>query len=100
MRGDPYKMGQTPHNQQKKSNIILEGSRHPNFTNTFDYDKTFLDKLFPQRIWNTCPNRIITKQYIAGASISNSLDFSGHLSNFEGRKEGGGNCGLDRAFSH
>ena len=37
IRGDPYKLGQTPLNQKKfqKSNIILEGSRYPNFMNPF-----------------------------------------------------------------
>ena len=28
----------------QKSNIIFEGSRHPNFMNTFDYGKSFHNK--------------------------------------------------------
>ena len=34
----PYKLGQTPLDKKfQKSNIILEGSRHPNFMNPFEY---------------------------------------------------------------
>ena len=45
-------MGQTPLDQQKNqlSNIILEGSRHPNFMNRFEYGKSFHKKSFPKRI--------------------------------------------------
>ena len=38
----PYKLGQTPLDQKNNSNIILEGSMHPNIMNTFDYGKSFI----------------------------------------------------------
>ena len=55
IKGDPYKLGQTPPDQQKikKSNTILEGSRYPNFTN--HYGKSFLDKLFPKKFGTLTP---------------------------------------------
>ena len=48
IRGDPYKLGQTPPDQQNisKANIILEGSRHPNFMYPFEYGKSFHNKSF------------------------------------------------------
>ena len=41
----PYKLEQTPLNQRKKnrkSNLILEGSRHPKFMNPFEYGQSFI----------------------------------------------------------
>ena len=38
-----------------KSNIILEGSRHPNFMNLFEYGKLFHNKSFPKRIETLTP---------------------------------------------
>ena len=34
----------------QKSNIFLEGSRHPNFMNPFEYGTSFYNKSFPKRI--------------------------------------------------
>ena len=38
-----------------KWNILLEGSRHPNFKNTFEYSKTFHNMSFPRRIGTLTP---------------------------------------------
>ena len=43
----------------KKSIIVLGGSGHPNFMNPFENSKSFLDKLFPKKIWNPNPNQIL-----------------------------------------
>ena len=39
----------------QKSNIILEGSRHPNFMNPFEYGKTLHNKSFTKRIGTLTP---------------------------------------------
>ena len=39
----------------KKSNIILEVSRHPKFMNPFEYGESFHKKSFPKRIGTLTP---------------------------------------------
>ena len=34
----------------EKSNIIWEGSRHPNIMNPFDYGQSFIGKSFPKEL--------------------------------------------------
>ena len=34
----------------QNSNIVLEGSRHPNFMNTFEYGKSFHNESFPKKL--------------------------------------------------
>ena len=39
----------------QKSDIILEGSGHPNFMNPFEYGQSFIGKSFPKRIGTLTP---------------------------------------------
>ena len=43
------------HQKNQKSNIILEGSRHPNFKNPFECGKLFHYKSFPIRLGTPTP---------------------------------------------
>ena len=58
-KGGPYNRSQTPLYQQDFSKyfsiIVLEGSRHPNFMNTFEYGKSFYSNSFPKRIATLTP---------------------------------------------
>ena len=38
-----------------KSNIIFEGSRHPNFMNPFENGQSFIGKSFPKRLGTLTP---------------------------------------------
>ena len=57
IRRGPYKLGQTGLDKQKiqKANIILEGSRHQKFMNSFEYGQSFIGKSFPKRIGTLTP---------------------------------------------
>ena len=39
----------------QKSDIIFEGSRHPNIMNPFEYGKSFHNKSYPKRIGTFIP---------------------------------------------
>ena len=57
-KGGPLQTGlhsSWPTKKIEKSNIILEGSRHPTLMNPFEYGKSFHNKLFPKRIGTLTP---------------------------------------------
>ena len=69
----------------QKSNIILEGSRHPNFVNTFDSGKSFHNKSIPKG-GKFCQKEITLSFTYIHTSVLNSQMRSGGVKAFKQRE--------------